>query len=354
MLLRLCIFAALMACSACRKPPAAGGKRIRFAIEYPALGRDSKGPSQHFPVPDTGFAALQIAPSSLTEISWRARTPNSPDELQLGYSTEGDVVKIRTSAVIRGYDYRKHTPTSLYQELATHTARLNQSVNLTELEKLGYLPLTIKVVSAKPPPRLHPQLISQVRSLSAEFGEDEWDNYAIALHNISSHTIRAYVLGTERDHADAIVDFPPGKTQTELYSVNRPNGLPIVVLGVLLDNGSYEGNASVVAPMKALVIARETQARRIAGLAKPEIDAPDLDDYTRRDRIRREVNRLSEEPDPAMIRAVLAGLPFTKLDARTIGMLRQELQNTKFRALATLNQPDLKNWWNTWSGQRIY
>ncbi|SPE43371.1 conserved hypothetical protein [Candidatus Sulfopaludibacter sp. SbA3] len=83
-----------------------------------------------------GGTSSQIPFASLTEISVRAEINDNPQTLQLDYSADGDRARVVSYAIyLTG---RK--------KLADHRARLHESVKLAELQSLGYLPITLRVV----------------------------------------------------------------------------------------------------------------------------------------------------------------------------------------------------------------
>ena len=139
------IFAALVLASACRRLP----RPPRFAIELPAPGAAPGDPPARVVVPEGLGSDSQFALAALSPLSPRAGHPAGWETLDLNYVMEGDKVKVTVYALHEEYDARRHATDFRSQKLGAHTARVQESVSLGELEKLGYRPFTLRVVPAK-------------------------------------------------------------------------------------------------------------------------------------------------------------------------------------------------------------
>lgn len=136
----LVILTALALLPACRKAP----REPRFAIEVQAPGAATRV------VVDEGLGSdSRIDLSTLLPASPSAELPVGWETLDLNYSTEGDRVKVGVYALHQEYDARRHAMVFKSQKLGAHLAKLRESVSLTELEKFGYRPFTLRVVPAK-------------------------------------------------------------------------------------------------------------------------------------------------------------------------------------------------------------
>ena len=322
------VLAAALIGAACGTRPAAPSREPRFAIELPGP------PPSHALVFDRGGTSHQIPFSSLTEISVHARTTDTPVTLQLDYSAEGDRARIVSYAIYQ----------SGRKKLGDHRARLNESVKLAELQTLGYLPLTIRVLPATPPARPQPALSSDAPSIRVEAVRQNWDSFTLALHNLSPHAVLAYAAGqlkTPRDDGYNTTEgtaahpaIPAGGTVT----VEHSGAGPIVVRCALFDDGSWEGDPAIVASMKARQAATAALRRQIDEVAARILADTSLDDAARVVRIGAGIDALPEKPAPALIRQALTGLPVHQLGDMEQHALEYTLHNVKWSETAGLRQ----------------
>ena len=128
--------------AACRKLPHVP----RFAIELQRPRRRlplawwSTTARQRFSVA-AGLSAPGLRPAHQPPAGW--------ETLELNYAEDGDKVKVTVYALHQEYDARRHATIFRSQKLGAHTARLQESVHLAELQQLGYLPFSLRVVPVK-------------------------------------------------------------------------------------------------------------------------------------------------------------------------------------------------------------
>ncbi len=322
------VLAAALLCAACGKPPAAPSREPRFAIEVPGH------PPTHTPVFDGGGSSNQLSFLSLTEDSVLAQTADAPVTLQLDYSAEGGRARIVSYAIYQ----------SGRKKLGEHRARLNETVRLTELQKLGYLPFTVRVLPPTPPPRPNPALSSDAPSISIEVVKQNWDSFTLAVHNLSPHAVVAFAIGDiPTPHGDGYTTtrgtaarpaIPPGGTIAfEHYGAG-----PILVRYASFDDGSWEGDPVIVAFEKAQQAATHALLGQIDEVATRILGDPSLDDDARIARIRSAIDALPEKPAPALIRQALAGLPVQRLSDNQQHALEYNLHNVKWSEANQLSQ----------------
>jgi hypothetical protein len=322
------VLATALLLAACGRPPAAPSHEPRFAIELPG------SPPSHILAVEGGGWSTPIPFSSLTEISWRAQTTDAPVTLQLDFSAEGDRARIVSYAI-----YPTHR-----NKLGDHRARLNESVKLTELQNLGYLPFSLRVLPVTPPPRPMPAVSSDAPSIRMEAVGQNWDTFTLAVHSLSPHAAVAFAVGqvkTPRDDGYETKQgsatrpaIPAGGTTT----VEQGGAGPIVFRCVLFDDGSWEGDPAIIAKIKTQRAATEAMIRQIDEVAALILADTSLDDAARIERIRAEIDALPEELAPALIRRALAGLPVHRLSDAEQHSLEYQLHNVKWGAAANLNQ----------------
>ena len=206
-----------------------------------------------------------------------------------------------------------------------------------ELSKLGYQPITLKVVRFTPPPPARPALISKVPSLQIALADPDTQSYIagadscnVILHNLSTRGVVAYVLGEGGDpktgvtsstesfnsYGQPVID-PEKSSHPQVITFGRssrmtPQGrveLPaqpqqVIVEAALFTDGSSEGAPNVAAHLKAKQIEYLAFCRVITPLIDHIVGDPSLNDDARTVRIKEEIFRLSSEPDEATKRSM--------------------------------------------------
>ena len=141
----LLILAAIALTSACRRLP----RPPRFAVELPTPGAAPGDPPTRVIVPEGLGSDSQFALASLSPVSPRSDHPAGWETLDLNYAAEGDKVRVTVFALHEEYDARRHATVFRSKKLGGHTARVEETVRLEELESLGYRPFSLRVVAAK-------------------------------------------------------------------------------------------------------------------------------------------------------------------------------------------------------------
>lgn len=270
--------------------------------------------------------------------------PNRPPlTLALGFTAEADKVVATIYTVppesdpLRWSDGHKHL-------LGTHSARLNETIELTELKKIGYEPYSLKVVKAVPPPKAHPTLTSKVPSIeiSLDDGDDmesrmaaagDGRSCAVVLRNVSAYGVLAYVLdeggdpqsgtawstGSRSSFGKPLI--APGATHKQIVSFGRSvamsegdANLPaqqqqLIVAAAIFSDGSHEGDDHVAAGLKAEQIGDLTVYRLITPIIDRIVGDRAMNDEARTARIKEEIYRVSTQPDQATILALQSQFP---------------------------------------------
>jgi len=310
---------------------------------------------------------------------WSSQAPQ-PSALKLAYKVEGDTVVMEASVFFGAFD-GNDTPRSIEglreQKLGTYSARLSESVTLRELEQFGVQPLTIGVVTARPPAPVRPVIVNKVPSLQVDVIGEEWTAFKLAARNVSGRAVTSLrldregrvestgseegALSTPLMAAGASRDFqlysPMGGKMTPSGFVADPYPPVITVQAALFDDGSFEGDAVAAAIMTARRAARSAQRQRTSELIAAVLQDTTSDDATKLARIRSDVQQLPKEPDQTLldqVRSRFPNLPDTAGDsinaAIRSGLLGQaEFVLTGLREFErTHNRPTLAAWWAAW------
>jgi len=306
-----------------------------------------------------------------------------PSAVKLVCKLDGDAVAITATAVFGPFD---KTDTSLslqghpQQKIGAYSQHLNESIVLREMEQFGLQPWTIKIVNAQMPTPASLPTLNEVPSIQPEILGKDRDGYRIALHNLSSRAVTAFLVETSFDHNSNYSEFddrggliaPGAKHEFRLFcdtsasvtSNGMAPGPPPCVFNLkaaLFAGGSYEGDASAAATLAVSPIAAQFQGRRVHELIDNIVADSSLDDTSRLARIRSELPKLSEEPDPAIleqIRLRFPGLPSTAWDSVKAD-IRSAFAAEKQRTLRALKEFEhlpnqgstsrsLAQWWSAW------
>jgi hypothetical protein len=194
-------------------------------------------------------------------------------------------------------------------------------------------PWTIKIVNAQLPTPLSLATLNEVPSIQPEILGMNREGYRMALHNLSSRAATAFLVETSLDHNSnytesndhGVLIAPGANHEFHLFcdtsaSVTSngiaPGPAPCAFnfKAALFADGSYEGDASAAATLAVRPIAAQFQGTRVRELIDNIVADSSLDDTSRLARIRSELPKLSEEPDPTIlgqIRLRFPGLPST-------------------------------------------
>jgi hypothetical protein len=320
--------AVALAGSACRRryePTPAGG----LAVE------ESHG--QYIVVTARGGSSNEIPATTLQRLP-SARTPSIHlDTLKVDFRSEGDkvIATVYALTVPHGDPHRYEDP---YKPLlGVHSARLGQTIQVNELAKLGYVPITYRVVSAKVPPGSQPALVSRAPSIEIRVLDENRAMYKLALHNRSPKDIVAFAFvrddGNNTRTMNIAQSFDPNRPLIPAgttYAREFPSVSPTVLTAALFADGSHEGNSDVAATLYAARLGRETEERRADPLIRRIIADRALDDTAKIAQIRSALSGLSTAPEGPTLRLMhesFPDLPSTTRKKELARGLEQGLRN---------------------------
>lgn len=350
----------------------------KFALEI-----SEDGPPLHYELVPQGKLvrgqSLMIAPSPYLHLRSEAASAdakkNLASALMLAYHMDGEAVAITASVVFGAFD--NYSGSDLMaadhpkQEIGTYSLHPNESIVLQEMGQFGLQPWTIKIVDAQLPTSTGLPTINEVPSIQPKILGQDRQAYTIALHNLSSRAVSAFVVETTLDHNSASSEFnyrgsliaPNEIHEFRLFcdaSASAVNQSPcaFVLKAALFADGSYEGDATAAAILAVPQIASEIQRRHLHELMDSILADPSQDDAAKLARIRSELSRLYEKPDPAILEQIqlrFPGLPRTALDSissQIAASLSGEKQVTLHNLESFANQPpnvsprpSLAQWW---------
>jgi len=354
----------------------------RFALE---ISEDGYPP--HFViVPEGGGIDSMFFGPSLHPLSGHDAGDSEktqPSAVKLVCKVDGDAVAITATGVFGPFD-KTDTSISLQghpqQKIGTYSPHLNESIVLREMEQFGLQPWTIKIVNAELSTPVSLATLNEVPSIRPEILGKDREGYRMALHNLSSRAVTAFLVETSFDHNSNYSESndrggliaPGANHEFRLFcdtsaSVTTngiaPGPAPCAfnLKAALFADGSYEGDASAAATLAVRPIAAQFQGRRVHELIDNIVADSSLDDTSRLARIRSELSKLSEEPDPTILEQIR--LRFPGLPSTAWGSVKADIRSAftaeKQRTLRALkNFEDLPNqgstnrslaqWWSAW------
>src|SRR5207249_8058597 len=143
----------------------------------------------------------------------------------------------------------------------------------------GLQPWTIKIVNAQLPTAAGLPTINEVPSIQPKILGQDRQGYTIALHNLSSRAVHAFVVETTLDHNSASSEFnyrgsliAPNEIHefrlfcdASAFAVNQ-SPCAFILKAALFADGSFEGDAAAAATLAVPQIASEIQRRHLYAL----------------------------------------------------------------------------------------
>lgn len=353
----------------------------KFALEI-----SEDGPPLHYELVPQGKVvsgqSLSIAPSPYLHLRPERGSAdakkNLASALMLAYHVDGEAVAITASVVFGVFDNNSGSDPMAAdhskQEIGTYSLHPDESVVLQEMGQFGLQPWTIKIVNAQLPTSTGLPTSNEVPSIQPKILGQDRQGYTIALRNLSSRAVSAFVVETTLDHNSASSEFnyrgsliaPSEIHEFRLFcdtSASAANQSPCAfnLKAALFADGSYEGDATAAAILAVPQIAREIQRTHLHELMDGILADSSQDDASKLARIRSELSKLYEKPDPAILEQIqlrFPGLPPTALDSvssQITASLSGEKQVTLHNLESFANQPpdvfprlSLAQWWTDW------
>jgi hypothetical protein len=371
----------LLFCPATMLYAQAPTQQPKFALEI-----SEDGPPLHYELVPQGELvrgqSLSIAPSPYLHLRSGRATADAKKKLasafKLAYHVDGDAVAIAASVVFGAFDNNSGsdpmTADHPKQDIGTYSLHPNESVVLQDMEQFGLQPWTIKIVNAQLPTSISLPTINEVPSIQSKILGQDRQGYTMALHNLSSRAVSAFVVETTLDHNSTSSEFnyrgsliaPNEIHEFRLFcdtSASAVDQSPcaFILTAALFADGSFEGDATAAATLAVPQITNELQRRRLHALMDNILDDPSQDDAAKLARIRSELSKLYEKPDPAILEQIqlrFPGLPRTALDSvssQITASLSGEKQATLRNLESFANRPpdalprlSLAQWWTNW------
>lgn len=346
----------------------------RFALEI----SEDEFPSPRFVnVPEVGgldSMFFRAPPRPLPRHEAGNAETTEPSAVELVCKVDGDAVAITATVVFGPFDKTDTSPLlkgHQQQKIGTYSPHLNESIVLQEMEQFGLQPWTIKIVNAQMPTPASLPTVNEVPSIRPEILGKDRQGYRIALRNLSSSAVTDFLVETTFDHnsnyqesgANGVLIAPGASHEFRLFcdTSASPTSCAFILKAALFADGSYEGDASAAATLAARPVAAEFQSRRAHELIDDILANSSLDDAAKLARLRSELPKLFQQPDPAILEQIQ--LRFPGLPPAELGSVNATISATlaagKQRALRALEEFEklpkegpssrtLAQWWNAW------
>jgi hypothetical protein len=320
---------ALLVSSACQR-----ARVTRFAAEFaveikmPAASNGALPRDEYVIVPDFGLASMELSGDSLCPLSHSA----PPVTIKLDFTVEHHSVVTAVYTLPLESDPLRYSD-GHKQRLGGHSGRLNEIVELKELESLGYRPLVLRVVGAKPDHPVHPSIVSNVPSIQPRLVDEDRNGYTLSLRNVSRRGVVSYTISEGGGFSLASVSrrqplIAPGAEWDERI---EPLYREVVVAAALFSDGSHEGDSDAAVQLESGQIGYDTQERRAIPIIDRIIRDPALDENVRVARIKDELTKLSNDPDDSAMRTMQSHFPDFPAD-----VVRNDLTNALYLARVNL------------------
>ena len=264
-----------------------------------------------------GGSSNEIPAASLQRLSSAPTRSVHLDTLKVDFRSEGDKVIATIYALTLPHGDPHRYEDAYKPLLGVHSARLGQTIQVNELARLGYAPITYRIVSAKVPAGSAPALVSKAPSVEIHVVEENRAMYKLALHNGSQKDVVAVAFVRDSDNQNNRVMntsqsidphhplIPAGTT----YALEVPWGTPTVLAAVLFADGSHDGDSEIAATLYASLLGGETQKRRADPLIRRIIADHALDDAGKIGQIRSALSGLSTAPEGRTLRLMQDSFP---------------------------------------------
>ena len=291
-------------CGRRHEPAPAGG----LAVEEPH--------GQYIVVTARGGSSNEIPATSLRRLSSRLTPSIQLDTLKVDFRSKDDEVIATVYALTVPHGNPHRYEDSYKPLLGVHSARLGQRIEVKELAKLGYVPITYRVVSAVPPAGSHPDLISKAPSIEILLLEEKRGTYKLTLHNKSQRDLMAYASvrdeGNNTRTTSVVQSYDPSHPLIPAGATYAREFAPMphaVLAAALFADGSHEGDSEVAATLYAAQLGMKTEGRRADPLIRRIIADRRPDDTAKIAQIRAALSGLPSTPDDRTLRVMQAAFP---------------------------------------------
>jgi len=328
-----------------------------------------------------------------------------PWGIEFRYRMQGTAVRVRVLLYLNPSESHsssvKELPVGIYVILP------GRSITISQLSQFGLQPLQVKLVTAKPPQAVQPEIVNEAPSVVVEKVDQDRAEYKLVLRNTSELAVGGVVVSVlDEDGRCRMHDvranyggFVPSGATSELHlslpdagedeGVVGPDGVTcsdapqgvggsspgfnssgtrapeIVIEAVDFEDGSYEGDDRKAAMLEAERLGREIERPRITAAVEKELTSNQPDGMAKLVSVQSQVSALSDNVDSAALKSIMARFPTLNDDAKQSierdirGGLRMEkgmfLSNLRLYVMelskGLASDPSLQRWWDVTKGR---
>jgi hypothetical protein len=206
------------------------------------------------------------------------------------------------------------------QTIAAYFAREGDTITISEMGRFGFEPLVLRVVRYQPQPypepsaKILPEVVNALKSVAfvdLQSEEPSSHSYKLTLQNLAARSIVALTIAIQQSHTETIEGglkplMLPGATfKTSIGGIGSP--LPetsrptLVIMTVLFDDGSYEGDVVAAAEMAARSKGRQIQSARCLQLLQGIPDQPAQETIRAIQEVKAAVEKLRIDVDATLV-----------------------------------------------------
>jgi len=304
---------------------------------------------------------IEISPPEKL-VNWQPPPDTVPlTRLRIRPVIEGDGVRIKIGGVFDD-SQPVDAPGPKYGEketiIASYFGRLNETVTVSELEQYGFKALSLMIVAFQPrgeksstPLTSLPPVKNDLKTVAVVDWKPEGarDPYSarLTLKNFSALNIVCYTVAltggfsqtSEGTHANPIAKA--GGTFDDIIGLRDERTDPetaLVIIAVLFEDGSFEGDSDAAAQLASRLRGREIQLTRFLELlrsTKTDSSAPELLQH-----LKANVERFRVDVAPEDVEQLRAQFGYSPEKSRTAitGNIMEGLKAERSRALFMINE----------------
>lgn len=331
---------------------------------------------------------------------------NQFSDLEFHYWMEGAAARVLVSLMSDSSNGRPGSEKEV--PVGNYIIQPGESVTVSQLSQFGLQPVQVKMVTAKLPDAIKPEIVNETSSMVVENLDQNRAEYKLFLRNRSELTAHALVVSVidgdgrcwmhdlsigygplmapgETDKFDLIFlhgvegevgadgmscSYTPqsagGATQRANSSGTRAP--KIVIEAVDFKDGSYDGNAQKAAMMEAQRLGRKIERTRITAIVESQLENGQPDGMAKLTSVQSQVKALIDSVDLAALNSIMARFTAVPASAKESierdihegmlmekGMVLGNLRIYLFELSKGLTLgPSLELWWDATKGRHDF
>jgi hypothetical protein len=268
--------------------------------------------------------------------------------MHIEYWLEGDGVRLEVTAYLG-----KSSPYSRPDEwlkldhvqVVSRLLNVDQLISITETERVGIEPFSVKVSRAQPWSIGAPEIINKTEALTVTGLTEERPTYTLTVRNVSHKNISgiawygvtngrnsggsaqngALIIGAGRSfEVHQRFSFPESRPEAE---TEQPPKRAIVIAAIVFDDGTFEGETDKCAEMAAGIAGHRIQYVRAVELLRGVSLIPGDDHAQILLKLKQDIGLFSEVPDQEVVNELVSRFATASDDTRN-RRIKEEVSNS--------------------------